>query len=132
MQQWIRGYAGACFAPLYCVTASFSGPLRLAGVVIRSYLLPLCRCESGYELRAGLCYKKCDPGWSDDGALACTRNDCTADEEDNGAGLCYPRCAPGYRSFVTMCIEENCPGGYRNDPLSCWWVAASVAVAAPS
>jgi hypothetical protein len=84
-----------------------------------------CRCADGYELRAGLCYKKCDPGWYDDGGVACTRNDCNANEEDNGAGWCNARCAPGYRAAATMCINDWCPDGYRNDPLSCWCVAAS-------
>ncbi|KAG2436055.1 hypothetical protein HYH02_011766 [Chlamydomonas schloesseri] len=78
-------------------------------------------CNSGYSYKATRCYKDCPDGWNDDAVgLSCVRNSC-GNDDDNGAGMCYPNCRDGYRSNgLTMCIERDCPDGYRNDPLSCW------------
>lgn len=83
--------------------------------------LPGCRCPAGWDLKAGICYKRCEDGWSNDATgLSCVRNSCNNGEEDNGI-TCYPSCRSGYCSNqLTMCIECACPGGYRNDALSCW------------
>ncbi|KAG2439122.1 hypothetical protein HXX76_004490 [Chlamydomonas incerta] len=78
-------------------------------------------CNSGYSYQATRCYKNCPDGWNDDAVgLSCVRNSCGSDD-DNGAGMCYPNCRDGYKSNgLTMCIQRDCPDGYRNDPLSCW------------
>eukprot|EP00198_Chlamydomonas_reinhardtii_P006687 XP_001696023.1 predicted protein [Chlamydomonas reinhardtii] len=78
-------------------------------------------CNSGYSYKATRCYKDCPDGWNDDAVgLSCVRNSCGGDD-DNGAGMCYPNCRDGYKSNgLTMCIQRDCPSGYRNDPLSCW------------
>ena len=34
-------------------------------------------------------------------------------------GLCYKKCPAGYRSGGPLCIQEDCPAGFRNDPLHC-------------
>ncbi|KXZ51418.1 hypothetical protein GPECTOR_12g380 [Gonium pectorale] len=90
---------------------------------IQELLICYDRCADGYDLILGRCYKRCPSGWSEDPVtrLTCWTSSCNPGDEDNGAGLCYPACRSGYCSNgLTMCIQCNCPDGYRNDPLSCW------------
>ncbi|KAG2485734.1 hypothetical protein HYH03_015543 [Edaphochlamys debaryana] len=73
------------------------------------------KCDAGYTYRGATCYKNCDPGWSESGdvlRLSCTQNFCNSGDEDNGAGICYPSCRDGYHSNkLTMCIANSCPSG---------------------
>ncbi|KAG2486897.1 hypothetical protein HYH03_014397 [Edaphochlamys debaryana] len=80
------------------------------------------KCDAGYTYYGSRCYKGCDAGYSDKAVFtSCSTWSCNPGDEDNGAGTCYPRCRDGYHSNgLTMCIQNSCPDGYRNDPLSCF------------
>ncbi|GLC59443.1 hypothetical protein PLESTB_001487800 [Pleodorina starrii] len=77
-------------------------------------------CRAGYYYWGGVCYEDCTPGQTDIGAL-CSENFCDPGDDDNGAGMCYPACRWGYSSNgLTMCIQNTCPAGYDNHPLTCY------------
>jgi hypothetical protein len=102
---------------------------------------PLTDCRPDQEKGGALCYPKCRPGFSSDGAAICYRQappnwpgsqslthlqhkthytgpgkpltDCRPDQEKGGA-LCYPKCRPGFSSDgAAMCYRQapqNWPG----------------------
>ena len=105
-------------------------------------------CEAGQEHDAGLCYVKCNDGYSgvgpvcwercpqgfsDDGAfcrkdaiinakVSYARGAGTAlqcgENEDSDAGLCYPKCPAGETGIGPLCYKP-CADGFKDDGLFC-------------
>ncbi|MGA7304248.1 MAG: hypothetical protein WBW88_05215 [Rhodothermales bacterium] len=115
-----------------------------------NYSGPIGRCEAKYgggncEQWGALIYPKCKANYHADGCCVCSPdcpggwqdigvsckkpsydrgvgtalNSCPAEHEQIGA-LCYPLCKEGFTGSLDWCIKNDCPEGYRNDPLTCF------------
>jgi hypothetical protein len=77
-------------------------------------------CAPNMEKQAGLCYKKCRPGYKAVGPVCWKRCE---NDIDVGA-LCRKRCRPGYKEVAGVCWA-SCPSGFTDigalcsKPLKC-------------
>ena len=81
------------------------------------------RCPQQYpEYNAGLCYKKCKKrnGWAFVRAVGPVCWGCPSSHPSEEALLCYRNCPRDKPYKSTFNCFGNCPGGYRNDGLTCF------------
>ncbi|MEZ5347371.1 MAG: hypothetical protein R2681_17630 [Pyrinomonadaceae bacterium] len=82
-------------------------------------------CPSGKELKSGLCYAKCNAGYTGVGTL-CRKKECPSGTE-NYAGLCYASCPSGYSASGLTC-KQTCPAGYSAEGNNCRLTGAKAEV----
>jgi len=84
------------------------------------------RCNAGYSGAGPVCYANCPAGWKDTGVS------CQKDSYGNGAGtpltycgdkeydagLCYNKCPAGYKGVGPLCYP-SCPQGWKDTGVAC-------------
>ncbi len=124
-----------CVLTLWAGGASEAATFNAICTGGKVYDAGLCydRCDPGYSGAGPVCYQDCPSGYTNDGAL-CRKPGASIPRGSYGrgagsslvcgsgkqwdAGLCYPTCAAGYTGVGPVCWQV-CPGGYTDDGALC-------------
>lgn len=93
------------------------------GPTTTSFMCTDNSCREGYDIVAGVCWKRCDPETQHNMGALC-RNKCDKTTENDVAGVCWKKCEawPGsnYREVGALC-REICGGETPNDVAGICW-----------